>query len=92
MKSSIFFVKGSDTLIRNLIRRLFTPYMTVYHTRDAGAFLNAKLQLEAGGILDYQVQSNISDIQFAGPVVHTIRVRKEDYNIAKTILSQKHNG
>lgn len=76
-------------MFSKLLAKLFLRYKTVYQTRDAGAFLKAKEKLESEGILEYKVESGEkTDVQFAGPILHRIKVRQEDYDTARRSLKR----
>ncbi|WP_349410033.1 hypothetical protein [Pseudalkalibacillus sp. SCS-8] len=69
-------------------RRMFSRKMlVVFTTRDAGKLLKAKENIEAAGIVDYRVVTgDNTSIQFAGPVLHKIKVFKKDVSKAKEAL------
>ncbi|WP_261134437.1 hypothetical protein [Bacillus sp. Marseille-Q3570] len=73
-----------------LVKKFFSSRMTVvFVTPDAGEFLKAKEKLESMGIVDYKVETgDKTAIQFAGPVVHKIKVFNKDIPKARKVLSQ----
>lgn len=70
--------------------KIFVTKMTViFITPNAGEALKAQVKLEENGIVDYRVETGErTTIQFAGPVLHKIKVFNKDVPKAREVLNQ----